>query len=151
MADEALSGTDLAGRRSTGVLCRWCWWPLRANSLITRHVVGQDLLDARLLSRVRFIAGAAALLGLSLARSERPVVGRANLLPALWLGVYAVCISYGYLHIGAAAGTFVFYAGVLLTLVAGSGRVQGLLRRWRPGPDLLAHPSSTAWTGTRQR
>jgi len=96
-------------------------------------VVGKDLLDAGLLSRVRFIAGAAALLGLSLPRSERPVVGRANLLPALWLGVYAVCISYGYLHIGA-AGTFVFYASVLLTLVAGSGRVQGLLRRWRPGP-----------------
>ncbi len=90
-----------------------------ANSLITRHVVGEDLLDAGLLSGVRFVAGALALLGLSLARAERPVVGRANLLPALWLGIYAVCISYGYLHIGAAAGTFVFYASVLLTLVAG--------------------------------
>ena len=45
------------------------------------------------------------------------MVGRANLRPALWLGVYAVCISYGYRHIGAAAGTFVFYATVLLTLV----------------------------------
>ncbi len=151
MADEALSGTDLAGRRSTGVLLPLVLVAFAANSLITRHVVGKDLLDARLLSRVRFIAGAAALLGLSLARSERPVVGRANLLPALWLGVYAVCISYGYLHIGAAAGTFVFYASVLLTLVAGSGRVQGLLRRWRPGPGPPCIPSSTAWTGTRQR
>ena len=119
MADEALSGTDLAGRRSTGVLLPLVLVAFAANSLITRHVVGKDLLDAGLLSGVRFIAGAAALLGLSLARSERPVVGRANLLPALWLGVYAVCISYGYLHIGAAAGTFVFYASVLLTLVAG--------------------------------
>ena len=40
------------------------------------------------------------------------------MLPALWLGVYAICISYGYRHIGAAPGTFVFYATVLLTLVA---------------------------------
>jgi drug/metabolite transporter (DMT)-like permease len=89
-----------------------------ANSLITRHVVQQDLLDAGLLTGVRFISGAAALLLLSLSLRERPGVGRANVLPALWLGVYAVCISYGYQHIGAAAGTFVFYATVLLTLVA---------------------------------
>ena len=89
-----------------------------ANSLITRHVVDADLLDAGLLSAVRFVAGAIALAGLALALRERIVVGRANLLPALWLGIYAVCISYGYRHIGAAPGTFVFYATVLLTLIA---------------------------------
>jgi drug/metabolite transporter (DMT)-like permease len=89
-----------------------------ANSLITRHVVATDLLDAGLLSAVRFIAGAVALVALAVARRERVAIGRANLRPALWLGVYAVCISYGYRHIGAAAGTFVFYATVLLTLVA---------------------------------
>ena len=88
-----------------------------ANSLITRHVVARDLLDAGLLSAVRFVAGAVALVAIAFARRERIVVGRANLRPALWLGVYAVCISYGYQHIGAAAGTFVFYATVLLTLV----------------------------------
>jgi drug/metabolite transporter (DMT)-like permease len=89
-----------------------------ANSLITRHVVKEDLLDAGLLTAVRFVAGAVALVVLARARRERVQVGRANLWPALWLGVYAVCISYGYRHIGAAAGTFVFYATVLLTLVA---------------------------------
>lgn len=88
-----------------------------ANSLITRHVVAGDLLDAGLTSAVRFVAGAIALVGLAVARRERVVVGRANLRPALWLGVYAICISYGYRYIGAAAGTFVFYATVLLTLV----------------------------------
>ncbi len=88
-----------------------------ANSLITRHVVSGDLLDAGLLSAVRFVAGALALVGIAAVRRERIVVGPANLLPALWLGIYAVCISYGYQHIGAAAGTFVFYATVLLTLV----------------------------------
>lgn len=88
-----------------------------ANSLITRHVVTEGLLDPGLLSAVRFIAGALALAVLALALGERPRVGRANVLPALWLGLYAACISYGYQRIGAAAGTFVFYAAVLLTLV----------------------------------
>jgi drug/metabolite transporter (DMT)-like permease len=94
------------------------------NSLITRHVVREDLLDPGLLTGVRFLAGAAALVGLALARRERPVVGRANAVPALWLGAYALAISYGYQHIGAAAGTLVFYATVLVTLVA-----HDLLRR----------------------
>lgn len=121
MTEDAPSGTDLPlGRpRSPGVLLPVVLVAFAANSLITRHVVGKSLLDAGLLSGVRFVAGAVALLGLSLARSERPVVGSANVRPALWLGIYAVCISYGYRYIGAAAGTFVFYASVLLTLVAG--------------------------------
>lgn len=88
-----------------------------ANSLVTRHVVENNLLDAGLLSAVRFIAGAVALLALTVVRHERPVVGRTNLVPALWLGIYAICISYGYRYIGAAAGTFVFYATVLATLM----------------------------------
>jgi len=88
-----------------------------ANSLITRYVVAHNLLDAGLLSAVRFIAGAIALVAVALTRGERVQVGRPNMRPALWLGIYAVCISYGYRHIGAAAGTFVFYATVLLTLV----------------------------------
>jgi drug/metabolite transporter (DMT)-like permease len=89
-----------------------------ANSLITRHVVNAHLLDAGVLSAVRFVAGALALVGLALARRERLTVGRPNLLPALWLGTYAACISYGYGYIGAAPGTFVFYATVLVTLMA---------------------------------
>lgn len=89
-----------------------------ANSLITRYVVSERLLDAGLLSAVRFIAGAVALVAVALARRERLAVGRANVRPALWLGSYAACISYGYRYIGAAAGTFVFYATVLLTLIA---------------------------------
>jgi hypothetical protein len=39
----------------------------------------------------------------AIASRERPSLTRANLWPALWLGVYAVCISFGYQHIGAAA------------------------------------------------
>lgn len=89
-----------------------------ANSLVTRYVVERDLLDAGLLTGVRFLAGAAALLLVVALRRERLRVGRADLRPALWLGAYALAISYGYRHVGAAAGTFVFYATVLVTLVA---------------------------------
>ena len=103
---------------TTSLLLVFALVSFAANSLITRHVVDEDLLDAGLLSAVRFIAGAVALAGLAFTRRERIVVGRANLVPALWLGIYAICISYGYRYIGAAAGTFVFYATVLLTLVA---------------------------------
>ena len=102
---------------ATSLLLAFVLVSFAANSLITRHVVAQGLLDAGLLSAVRFVSGAIALVGLAVVRRERIVVGRANLRAALWLGVYAVCISYGYRHIGAAAGTFVFYATVLLTLV----------------------------------
>jgi drug/metabolite transporter (DMT)-like permease len=101
-----------------------------ANSLITRYVVTSGLLDAGLLSAVRFVAGAVALVGLALALRERPVVTRANLVPALWLGTYALCISYGYRYIGAAAGTFVFYAMVLVTLMA-YDRATGVAVPWR--------------------
>lgn len=75
-----------------------------AHSLITRHVVSNGLFGTGLLSAVRFISGALALLGIALVRREWPTVGGANLLPALWLGVYAACISYGYRNIGAAVG-----------------------------------------------
>lgn len=93
-----------------------------ANSLVTRHVVGAELLDAGLLAGVRFVAGAVALLLLAAARRERVEVGRGSLLPALWLGLYAVCNAYGFARIGAAAGTFVFYTAVLLVLVVDDRR-----------------------------
>ncbi len=114
--DDVAAWRRLSGLRLT-LLLAFVLLSFSANSLITRHVVENDLLDAGLLSAVRFIAGAVALLGLTLIRRERPVVGRANLAPAIWLGIYAVCISYGYRYIGAAAGTFVFYATVLATLM----------------------------------
>ena len=107
---------------STGVLLPFVLVSFAANSLITRYVVREDLLDAGLLTAVRFLAGAAVLVLLAALRRERLRIGRDNLLPSLALGVYALCISYGYLHIGAAAGTFVFYTAVLLTLVADDRR-----------------------------
>ena len=88
-----------------------------ANSLITRFLVARGLLDAGLVGATRFAAGAVVLAAVALARGERTLVRRAHLVPALWLGVYAVCISYGYVFIGAAPGTVVFYCAVLVTLI----------------------------------
>jgi drug/metabolite transporter (DMT)-like permease len=103
-----------------------------ANSLITRFVVAEGLLDPGLLSGVRVLAGAAALGAVSLARRDRLVLGRRTVVPALALGVYAACISYGYRFIGAAAGTFVFYATVMLTLIGSDvlDRTPVPPRRW---------------------
>jgi drug/metabolite transporter (DMT)-like permease len=103
-----------------------------ANSLITRFVVADGLLDPGLLSGVRVLAGAAALGLVALLRRDRVVLGRRTVVPVLALGVYAACISYGYRFIGAAAGTFVFYATVMLTLIASDvlGRTPVPPRRW---------------------
>lgn len=78
------------------------------------------------------LAGALALIVVARARGERVGWGRANLMPAVALGVYAVAISYGYRFIGAAAGTFVFYATVMLTLIGSdlAGRQSIPPRRW---------------------
>jgi drug/metabolite transporter (DMT)-like permease len=101
-----------------GLLLTFVLLAFAANSLVTRYVVAAGLADPGLLTGIRVLAGAAALLAVAAARRERlPRLERSTLLPALALGVYAVCISYGYLLIGAAAGTFVFYAAVMVTLV----------------------------------
>jgi drug/metabolite transporter (DMT)-like permease len=111
--------------RKLAVLLPFVVISFAANSLITRFVVARGLLDAGLLGTTRFAAGAVVLSAVALARGERTLVRREHLRPALWLGVYTVCISYGYLFIGAAAGTVVFYCAVLVTLI-GYDRVAGV-------------------------
>lgn len=104
------------------------------NSVQTRLLVAQGLLDPGLATAVRFLAGALSL-ALVLAwrgrlREARPT--RASVAPAFWLGAYALLISYGYVFIGAAAGTFAFYACVLVTMTAWGWRVE------RQAPPRLA-------------
>lgn len=104
------------------------------NSIMTRWLVAGGHLDPALATIVRFLAGAGmlALLLAARGRARDALPGRASLLPALALGAYAVLISYGYLHIGAAAGTFVFYACVLATLT-----LVGAVESGRPSPMAL--------------
>lgn len=96
------------------------------NSAVTRWIVAGGRLDPGLTTSVRFIAGA-VVLALLLAVRRRPqdlVPRRSNLLAVFWLAAYAFAISYGYGFIGAAAGTFVFYACVLLTMTLAGALMQ---------------------------
>jgi drug/metabolite transporter (DMT)-like permease len=94
------------------------------NSVATRYLVSRALLDPAGLTIARFVAGAAmlvvilALQGRGRAawpeRSDWSLVG--------FLAAYALAIAYGYRHITAAAGTFVFYALVIATMTLGGER-----------------------------
>jgi drug/metabolite transporter (DMT)-like permease len=92
-----------------------------ANSVITRYLVLGSRVSPFLLTVVRFVSGLGTLLVLI---SIKPAAFNRNkpnsryLLGALFLGAYAFSISYGYFFIPVAAGTFVFYTFVVVTMVA---------------------------------
>lgn len=109
----------LAGAVLVVVLC------FAANSVMTRLLVSRQLLDAASTTVARFVSGA-LMLALVLAWQDRsreavPDLRRDWALVAA-LGGYALAIAYGYRHISAAAGTFVFYALVVATMTAGGPR-----------------------------
>jgi len=83
-----------------------------ANSVITRYLVLGDRVSPFLLTVVRFLSGLGTLLILAFIkpatfRHSKPRFP--HFLAAFFLGAYAFSISYGYLFIPVAAGTFVFY------------------------------------------
>ncbi len=96
------------------------------NSIITRHLVAGSSLDPASVTAIRFAAAAGVLVGVLAAqgRIARAMPTRADIGPALALGAYAVLIAYGYQFITAAAGTFVFYALVLATMILASARIE---------------------------
>lgn len=90
-----------------------------ANSVITRFLVANDLVSPFALTVIRFGSGLGLLLALHLILPRtfpRMPVRRANLIGGLLLAAYGFSISFGYLFIGAAAGTFVFFAAVVLSM-----------------------------------
>ncbi len=92
-----------------------------ANSVMTRYLVLVSQVSPFLLTVVRFVSGLGTLLlltaiGPTTFRHDKP--DSSYFLGALFLGAYAFSISYGYLFISVAAGTFVFYTFVVLTMVA---------------------------------
>lgn len=95
-----------------------------ANSVATRFVVSRGLLDPAGVTIARFAAGAAMLTVIVASRGRaRDALPRLADGPlVLFLGGYALAIAYGYRHITAAAGTFVFYALVIATMTAGGPR-----------------------------
>jgi drug/metabolite transporter (DMT)-like permease len=97
------------------------------NSVATRYIVSRHLLDPAGVTIARFAAGA-AMLGMILAvqgkaRDALPRPADCALIGCL--GAYALAIAYGYRYITAAAGTFVFYAFVIGTMMVGGARPTG--------------------------
>jgi drug/metabolite transporter (DMT)-like permease len=90
-----------------------------ANSVITRYLVLGSRFSPFLLTVVRFVSGLAMLFVLP---SLRPTTFRhdkpnlSHLPSAFFLGLYAFSISYGYTFISVAAGTFIFYTFVVVTM-----------------------------------
>ena len=94
-----------------------------ANSVMTRYLVLISGVSPFLLTVVRFVSGLATLLMLAVIRPttfrhDKP--DSSYFLGALFLGVYAFSISYGYLFIPVAAGSFIFYTFVVVTMAAHS-------------------------------
>lgn len=90
-----------------------------SNSVITRYLVLGDRLSPFALTTVRFVSGLVMLFLLQKSipqrfQNVRPT--KANVLGGLLLGLYAFCISYGYVYISVAAGTLVFYGCVVIAM-----------------------------------
>jgi len=88
------------------------------NSVITRFVVAGGTASPYALTAIRFGSGFVmlALLRALFPDAFRPATRGLDVLGALFLGAYALSISYGYRFISAAAGTLVFYAFVVTTM-----------------------------------
>lgn len=95
-----------------------------ANSVATRLVVSRGWLDAAAVTIARFVAGAVMLFVVlavqGRSRESRPRLADIPLI--FFLAAYALAIAYGYRYITAAAGTFVFYSLVIVTMTAGGPR-----------------------------
>jgi drug/metabolite transporter (DMT)-like permease len=90
-----------------------------ANSVITRYLVLVNQMSPFLVTVLRFVSGLSMLLVLPSFRAntfhhDKP--GLSYLPGAVFLGAYAFSISYGYVFISVAAGTFVFYTFVVVTM-----------------------------------
>jgi drug/metabolite transporter (DMT)-like permease len=90
-----------------------------ANSVITRYLVLGNNVSPLTLTVIRFISGLVMLKIISLLMPRtfrKDQVGRPNILGALFLGIYAFSISYGYAFISASAGVLIFYTFVIITM-----------------------------------
>ena len=90
-----------------------------ANSVITRYLVLGNYVSPFTLTVTRFGSGLVMLQILSMLmprKFQKARVGRSNILGALFLGIYAFSISYGYAFISAAAGVLILYTFVVFTM-----------------------------------
>ena len=90
------------------------------NSVITRYLVLLSQVSPFLVTVIRFVSGMLMLLMVGGVKPEfhRDKPNLSYVVASLFLGAYAFSISYGYVFISVAAGTFVFYTFVVATMVA---------------------------------
>lgn len=90
-----------------------------SNSVITRYLVLGNHVSPFALTVIRFGSGLIMLQILSLSMPgafQRAGLKRSHVLGAVFLGIYAFSISYGYAFISSAAGVLVFYTFVVITM-----------------------------------
>lgn len=90
-----------------------------ANSVITRYLVLKSQVSPFLVTALRFESGLVVLLIMTWMRPTKFRHGQLearNLVGSAFLGLYAFSISYGYVFIPVAAGTFIFYTFVVITM-----------------------------------
>ncbi len=89
------------------------------NSIITRYLVSGNLVDPFPLTIIRFLSGFVTLqllvTGFS-GRFKKTRPSTRDVPGALFLGLYAFAISFGYFFIPAGAGALVFYGMVVITM-----------------------------------
>ncbi|MDA4124059.1 MAG: DMT family transporter [Thaumarchaeota archaeon] len=89
------------------------------NSIITRYLVSGNLVGPFPLTIIRFVSGFVTLqlmiTGFS-GRFKKTKARARDLAGALFLGLYAFAISFGYFFIPAGAGALVFYGMVVITM-----------------------------------
>lgn len=92
-----------------------------ANSVITRYLVLGNYVPPFTLTVIRFVSGLIMLqiiVSLMPRAFQRTRVRKSYILGALFLGIYAFSISYGYSFISAAAGVLIFYTFVIITMTS---------------------------------
>lgn len=91
-----------------------------ANSVLTRMALAQGLIDPGNFTLIRLISGAMTLAIICFFVNRNSVQG--VLTSGTWLGafslwMYAVCFSYGYLHLDTATGALILFTTVQLTML----------------------------------
>lgn len=99
-----------------------------ANSLLCRGALRTGAIDAASFTAIRLVSGALVLVVLCRGRVLRRS-SAGSWQSALALTVYAAAFSYGYLRVGAGAGSLLVFGAVQLTMIGG-----GLGRGERPTP-----------------
>ena len=83
--------------------------------------------DAAGFTAIRLVSGAGALIILSYFFSETKTLKRGNWFSAFFLFVYAICFSFAYIGLTAAAGALILFSAVQFTMI-----VVALIRGERP-------------------